>query len=100
MGCANVFKKELNISKDAEINFEITKPDLKDLNEDNSIEKKISIDKIKSSNCIYKINEEKAIKTNNTDNKIESNEYEEEFSGPIIALLKREVDKYKKLKKL
>ena len=99
MGCANVLKKELNFSKENEINFEMTKFDSKDSSEDNSIEKNFSINKNNTPNCIYKIKEKKELKTNNTDGKYESNDSEFEFSGPIITLLKREVDNYKKIKK-
>ena len=83
MGCGNVFKKEVISTKDVDLTVEVVKPRLKETSES------IYFSKIKTNNIIKKRKLTKGL-----DNIIKK---EQVYNGPIISMLKRQVDKYKKI---
>jgi len=84
MGCGNVFKKEVIQSKDIDLTADVVKPRLKETSES------FYFAKIKTNNII---NINNKMSTKNIDNIIKK---EIAYNGPIISILKRQVDKHKK----
>ena len=82
MGCGNVFKKEIISTKDIDLTVDVVKPRLKETCES------FYFSKIKTNNIINKR------KLNKGFNNIIKEE--QVYNGPIISMLKRQVDKYKK----
>ena len=82
MGCGNIFKKEVISTKDVDLTADIVKPRLKETSES------FYFSKIKTNNIINKR------KLNKCLNNIKKEE--QVYNGPIISMLKRQVDKYKK----
>lgn len=101
MGCACIAQKEIVKPKDVDISWDITKPSIKETNDSINFKNKITEEplqakKVTSINLI-EIKEEKDIflekdidKKNNKNKKV--------FSGPIITMLKRQVENNKKIK--
>ena len=82
MGCGNVFKTEVISTKDLDLTVDVVKPRLKETSES------FYFSKIKTNNIINKR------KLNKCLNNIKKEE--QVYNGPIISMLKRQVDKYKK----
>ena len=82
MGCGNVFKTEVISTKDLDLTVDVVKPRLKETSES------FYFSKIKTNNIIKKRKLTKGL-----DNIIKK---EQVYNGPIISMLKRQVDKYKK----
>ena len=101
MGCAFVNQKESINSKDVELNHEITTPYFKETNDTLNIKHAISNDilKLKKPNT----KKSKKNKINEKDNENDfiniNNQNKSYCSGPIITMLKRQVDNYKKTEK-
>ncbi len=101
MGCACISQKEIVKPKDVDISWDITKPSIKETNDsinfkNKIIEEPLQAKKVKSIDLI-KIKEDKNI-FNEKDIKKNNNKNEKVFSGPIITMLKRQVENYKKIK--
>ena len=82
MGCGNVFKKEVISTKDVDLTVSVVKPSLKETSDT------FYFSIIKTNNITNKKNH-----TKDLDNIIKK---EQVYNGPIISMLKRQVDKYKK----
>ena len=101
MGCACISQKEIVKKKDVDISWDITKPSIKENNEyiyfkNKIIEEPLHAKNVKSINLI-KIKVYKDI-FNDKDIEKKNNKNEKVFSGPIITMLKRQVENYKKIK--
>ena len=81
MGCGDVFKKEVIATKDVDLTVDAVKPRLKETTES------LYFSKI-TTNMI--INNRYSAKGFDNKNK------EKSYNGPIISMLKKQVDKYKK----
>ena len=89
MGCGNVFKKEVIQLKDVDLTFKPKKPHFKDTSDSFFFDKK-KTDDIVVAKRKKKANKNKGEKRENI------NKEEQIFNGPIINMLKRQVDNYKK----
>jgi len=101
MGCACISQKETVKPKDVDISWDITKPSIKETNDsiyfkNKIIEEPLQAKNMKSINLI-KIKVDKDI-FNDKDIEKKNNKNEKVFSGPIITMLKRQVENYKKIK--
>ena len=92
MGSACLAKNERIKSKDVDLTTLITKPNLREINSSNNLSI-FNYQNTTSNNLLF-VNNYLDIKK--PEDKKQNNENEINFSGPIIRLLKREVDNYKK----
>ena len=92
MGSACLAKNEPIKSKDVDLTTLITKPNLREINSSNNLSI-FNYQNTTSNNLLF-VNNYLDIKKPEV--KSQNNENEINFSGPIIRLLKREVDNYKK----
>ena len=92
MGSACLAKNEPIKSKDVDLTTLITKPNLREINSKNNLSI-FNYQNTTSNNLLF-VNNYLDIKKPEV--KSQNNENEINFSGPIIRLLKREVDNYKK----
>ena len=100
MGCGNVLKKEVIQLKDVDLTFQPKKPHFKDSSDSFFFDKQRT-DDIVVAKREKKANKNKGEKRENINKKnfkshVHINKEEQIFNGPIINMLKRQVDNYKK----
>ena len=95
MGCACISQKESIKTKEVELKYENTSPFYKETYDSVNTIQKIYAEILDEKNLNYQ--KDKNFKT---ENEINENSKEEVYvSGPIINMLKRKVENYKKMKK-
>ena len=100
MGCGYVLKKEVIQLKDVDLTFQPKKPHFKETSDSFCFDKK-KTDDIVVTKRTKKTNKNKGEKSENINKKnlkshVHINKEEQIFNGPIINMLKRQVDNYKK----
>ena len=100
MGCGNVFKKEVIQSKDVDLTFQTKKPHFKETSDSFFFDKR-KTDDIVVARKTKNPNKNKSKKRENVNNinlksHVNINKKEKIYNGPIINMLKRQVDNYKK----
>jgi hypothetical protein len=100
MGCGNVFKREVVLEKDVDLNFKPKKPHLKDTSDSIFFDKK-KTDDIVVTRRTKNANKNKVENLENINKKkykfhANINKKKQAYNGPIINMLKRQVDNYKK----
>ncbi len=101
MGCGNTFKKEEIQTKDVDLTFEPIKPNFKETSDSSFFDKEktgdIIVRRIKKANK-DKVEKKEIInkKKHKSHSKKKKKEKEHIYNGPIISMLKRHVDNYKK----
>ena len=99
MGCAFINQKESIKSKDVELNLEITTPYFKEVNDTINIKHAISkgFSELKKPKSKKKANSQINKEQENEKDTINmDNQHKLNYTGPIITMLKRQVDNYKK----
>ena len=94
MGCAYISQKESIKAKDIDLNNDLTKSYYKETNETINFNKKITGDILEANNTTTKKNK----KIKKVKNKKNNNNEDIDISGPIITLLKRQVENKRKRK--
>jgi hypothetical protein len=99
MGCACLAQKELVKQKDVDLSCDITNPYLKESNDTINFKKNITEDIFKEkreiSQNLIELNDTNDIVLNKKSKK-KKIKSEPAFCGPIINMLRRQVDKYNK----
>ena len=98
MGCAFVSKKQLISSKDVDLNF--TTPYFKETNDTVNINNTLSGEVLQIKPSTKKTSKINIVKEKEKEDINVNNSTKQNFSGPIITMLKRKVDNYKKAKKV
>ena len=99
MGCGNVFKKEVVTTKDVDLTFEPKKPPFKDTSESFFFDKRKTGDiVIRNANNAKKneVKKRESINKKKLKPHMDINKIEQIYNGPIINMLKRQVEKHKK----
>ena len=101
MGCANVSQIQLVQPKDMDLNFDITKPCMKETNDTSNFQNKV--EGIFDEKIIIVKNDEEIIadkKEKNEEKKVINAQHKKDSigSGPIINMLKRQVKNHRKMK--
>ena len=99
MGCSYVTKNQQIKSKDIDLSCDIIKPNIRETIETNNFTSKIMSDISPIKNSICKENNHYLLDKDmniNQSKKSVNNIKKQNFSGPIISMLKRQVDNYKK----
>ncbi len=101
MGCACIAQKELVKPKDIDLSCDFTTPYLKETNDTINFKNKIGDEIFKEKKEIsHNLFEKKEISEINfhKEHEKKNNKSEKVFCGPIINMLKRQVDNYNKKK--